>query len=212
MSAEEPVIKSFLDTDLYKLTMQSAIHNCFPDAEVSFDYHNRTPEKKLTVEAIDWLKKQIKRLGDWRFDEDEIEFLKQEVPFLPQKYFKWLETFKLHTDKEGIIDDDQDHFDIRVKGAWDQVTRYEIPLLALVSEAYFRFIVNKWTNEGQFEKAKAKSIRLCNNSCAISEFGTRRRRSLAKQKVMIEGHIAGARDSNKPDMFLVTYNVYLPQI
>ncbi|QOU18889.1 hypothetical protein BRETT_004110 [Brettanomyces bruxellensis] len=212
MSPEEPVIKSFLDTDLYKLTMQSAIHNCFPDAEVSFDYHNRTPEKKLTVEAIDWLKKQIKLLGDLRFAEDEIEFLKQEVPFLPQQYFKWLETFKLHPDKEVIIDDDPDHFDLRVKGAWDQVTLYEIPLLALVSEAYFRFIVNKWTNEGQFEKAKGKSIRLCNNSCAFSEFGTRRRRSFETQKIMMEGLMAGAKESNKPGMFLGTSNVYFAKI
>lgn len=206
------LIVSFLDTDLYKLTMQSAIHNCFPDAQVEFLYHNRTPEKTLTKEAIAWLKEQISMLGDLRFTRDEIDFLKKEVPFLPQEYFKWLETFKLNPDKQVIVNDDPANFGLEVRGQWDQVTLYEIPLLSLVSEAYFKFVVTDWTNDGQFEKAKAKAIKLCDHGCAFSEFGARRRRSFVTQKIVMDGLVTGAKESGHPELFLGTSNVYFAKM
>lgn len=51
---------SFLDTDLYKLTMQCAVLKYFPDVFVTYAFKNRTPEKKLSKAAVEWLKIQIK--------------------------------------------------------------------------------------------------------------------------------------------------------
>lgn len=50
---------SFLDTDLYKLTMQCAVLKYFPTTEVTYAFKNRTPEKKLSREAFNWLQAQI---------------------------------------------------------------------------------------------------------------------------------------------------------
>jgi nicotinate phosphoribosyltransferase len=50
---------SFLDTDLYKLTMQCAVLKYFPDVPVTYSFKNRTPEKKLSREAFNWLCAQI---------------------------------------------------------------------------------------------------------------------------------------------------------
>jgi nicotinate phosphoribosyltransferase len=50
---------SFLDTDLYKLTMQSAVLKYFPDVHVTYAFKNRTPEKKLSRAAFRWLQIQI---------------------------------------------------------------------------------------------------------------------------------------------------------
>lgn len=203
-----PLIVSLLDTDLYKLTMQAAILNCFPDAQVSFTYHNRTPEKELNAEAIDWLKSQIESLGELRFKPEEIAFLKSKVPFLPEAYFQYLETFKLRPSEQIVVNEDPDNFCITINGQWAEVTLYEIPLLSLVSEAYFRFVVTGWTNEGQFEKAKKKALELSAHDCVFSEFGTRRRRSWETQKHVIEGLIAGVKEAGKPQLMLGSSNVY----
>jgi nicotinate phosphoribosyltransferase len=50
---------SFLDTDLYKLTMQCAVLKFFPDIHVTYAFKNRTPEKKLSRAAFHWLQIQI---------------------------------------------------------------------------------------------------------------------------------------------------------
>jgi nicotinate phosphoribosyltransferase len=55
---------SFLDTDLYKLTMQCAVLKYFPDVQVTYAFKNRTPEKKLSREAFRWLQIQI---NSWLF-------------------------------------------------------------------------------------------------------------------------------------------------
>jgi nicotinate phosphoribosyltransferase len=50
---------SFLDTDLYKLTMHCAVLKYFPTVPVTYAFTNRTPEKKLSREAFAWLRLQI---------------------------------------------------------------------------------------------------------------------------------------------------------
>lgn len=50
---------SFLDTDLYKLTMQCAVLKYFPHIPVTYAFTNRTPEKKLSRAAFQWLRLQI---------------------------------------------------------------------------------------------------------------------------------------------------------
>ena len=50
---------SFLDTDLYKLTMQCAVLKYFPKTQVTYAFKNRTPEKKLSRSAFNWLATQI---------------------------------------------------------------------------------------------------------------------------------------------------------
>lgn len=50
---------SFLDTDLYKLTMQCAVLRYFPDVHVTYAFTNRTPDKKFSRAAFNWLHVQI---------------------------------------------------------------------------------------------------------------------------------------------------------
>jgi nicotinate phosphoribosyltransferase len=52
-------VVSFLDTDLYKLTMQCAVLKYFPDVHVTYAFNNRTPDKKLSRKAFNWLSEQI---------------------------------------------------------------------------------------------------------------------------------------------------------
>lgn len=54
---------SFLDTDLYKLTMQCAVLKFFKDVPVSYAFTNRTPDKKLSRQAFKWLQDQIRSMS-----------------------------------------------------------------------------------------------------------------------------------------------------
>ncbi|MCJ1312736.1 nicotinate phosphoribosyltransferase [Agyrium rufum] len=92
--------------------------------------------------------------------------------------------------------DQQQHGDlgITISGPWIQTIFYEIPLLALVSEAYFRFIDVDWVYNGQEENAYAKATTLLRGGCAFSEFGTRRRRDYRTQDEIMRGLVGAAKD------------------
>ena len=98
-----------------------------------------------------------------------------------------------HIDARFIPDDDtgkQDelgHVELRTAGLWVETILYEIPLLALISEAYFKFCDRDWTYAGQVEQAKKKGLILMENGCMASEFGSRRRRDYRTQDMVIEG-------------------------
>ena len=99
------------------------------------------------------------------------------------------------TDTNSLEDVGDIHLDIG--GLWLETILYEIPLLALTSEAYFRFCDRDWNYEGQEEKAYKKAIRLLEHGCTFSEFGTRRRRDRRTQEMVMHGLMRAAKDADE---------------
>lgn len=167
---------------------------------------------ELNNEAIDWLKYQISRLSELRVSSEEIEYLRKAVPQFPESYLKYLETFQFFPDKQIKYFNDEDNlqsFEIEISGKWDETILYEIPLLALISEAYFKFVDTQWKYDGQTESAKDKCAQLFKNKCAFSEFGTRRRRSFHTQDLVVAALAEYAQDNQDSNYFLGTSNVLL---
>ncbi|KAK9475367.1 Quinolinate phosphoribosyl transferase [Dipodascopsis tothii] len=188
-----PAIPSLLDTDLYKLTMQAAVLEHFPAVPVTYQLKNRTPQKKLTPAAFEWLAAEIAALGELAFSEAEIDYLRTSVPQLPLAYLDYVKTFRLRPAEQIKLayDDAAQDFSIEIGGLWVETILYEIPILALVSEAYFRFVDTDWDTAGQVELAERKCLDLLAAGCSFSEFGTRRRRSFAVQELVMRGLVAG---------------------
>ena len=116
-----------------------------------------------------------------------------------------MSSFRLHPSEEvevsfvplndtGNLDDVGD-LHLYVKGLWLNTILYEIPLLALTSEAYFRFCDRDWNYEGQEERSYRKAIRLIEGGCNFSEFGTRRRRDYHTHDLVMRGLTRAATDS-----------------
>ncbi|SMN22151.1 similar to Saccharomyces cerevisiae YOR209C NPT1 Nicotinate phosphoribosyltransferase, acts in the salvage pathway of NAD+ biosynthesis [Maudiozyma saulgeensis] len=215
----EQVITSFLDTDMYKLTMHAAVFLNFPDAKVTYKYTNRSSQLSFNEAAIEWLKNQLNLLSNIRFTTDEIAYLKREIPYLPKEYIDFISNsdFKLKPDEhitfntESFAQNGETRYniDLLISGLWTDTILYEIPLLALVSEAYFKFVDTDWDYENQVEKAKQKALDLMENGLKFSEFGTRRRRSYHTQQLVLQGimdAVATNEDKYK-DILLGTSNV-----
>lgn len=101
---------------------------------------------------------------------------------------------------------------INITGTWSETILYEIPILALTSEAFFRFMDKDWTYEGQEEKAFAKGMRLLEAGCTFSEFGTRRRRDYHTQALVFRGLVHASREAEAkgfPGKLSGTSNVHL---
>lgn len=190
-------IHSLLDTDLYKLTMQSAVLKYFPRTNVTYNFTNRTPDMKLNRKAFYWLQDQVERLGNITMSSAELEYLKKTCTYLSEPYLKFMETFKLrpseqielkfHVAQDNGSEDDEGEMEIHAKGLWVDTILYEIPLLALTSEAYFKFVDRDWSYEGQEVKAKEKGLKLLEHGCLVSEFGSRRRRDYHTHELVLEG-------------------------
>ncbi|KAL5462752.1 hypothetical protein PMIN06_001445 [Paraphaeosphaeria minitans] len=188
---------SLLDTDLYKLTMQCCVLKFFPDVAVTYSFTNRTPDKKLNRAAFRWLQAHVDKLENISLSDEEYKFLKSTCHYLNDQYLRFLSNFRLRPSKQLKLvfkpindtgsDDDLGDFNIQTEGLWVETILYEIPLLALVSEAYFKFVDKDWSHAGQVEKAYEKGSKLLQGDCIFSEFGTRRRRDYHTQDLVLQG-------------------------
>lgn len=128
---------------------------------------------KLTYGAYIWLKGQILgtlflsrysanriALEKLRITEDELSWLRKNCLYLPNKYLQFLQSFRFYPEKQVKLqwhDENQD-ISILMHGKWIDTILYEIPVLALASEAYFRFVDTDWDYVGQYGTSPPKCL------------------------------------------------------
>lgn len=160
-------------------------------------------------------------LGEVSLSEKELEFLKTECSYLNDAYLRYLQDFRFkpkeHIDisfdvaQDTGSEEDVGEVHVSIKGLWLETILYEIPVLALTSEAYFRFCDKDWTYDLQKEKACRKGCTLLENKCQFSEFGTRRRRNYKTQDLVMAGLIEASNVGQAKGWkgaFTGTSNVY----
>ncbi|MFT4193935.1 nicotinate phosphoribosyltransferase [Ottowia sp.] len=130
------IIQSLLDTDLYKFTMMQAVLHQFPGAQVQYKFKCRTPGAQLAP-YLGEIRDEIRRLCRLRFTDDELDYMRG-LRFVKSDFVDFLGLFKLNEKYITLTALDNGEIDIRVNGPWLHTIMFEIPVLAIVSEVFYR--------------------------------------------------------------------------
>ena len=137
------IVRTLLDTDLYKFTTSYAYIKLFPYALGTFSFNDRN-ETEYTEEFLEALKSEFSKLSRLRLTEEELEYMTRNCRFLPRVYWEWLSSFRFDPDKIDIHLDTTGRLHIEVsarhrirnqKQVFRQRTRYERDTLQIVGES-----------------------------------------------------------------------------
>lgn len=135
------IIKSILDTDLYKFTTSYAYMKLFPQARGTFEFIDRD-NTEYPEDFIERLYLELGSLGMLHLAKDEQEYMNNNCRFIPPVYWEWLSSFKFNSGKIQASLDENGHLHIKVTDYLYKVTLYEVPILAIVSELRSRIFDN----------------------------------------------------------------------
>jgi len=201
------IIQSLLDTDLYKFTMMQVVLHHFPGAQVEYRFRCRNQGVDL-ARHIDEIRAEVADLCALRLDEAELAYLRS-LRFLKSDFVDFLGLFHFNGKYISVAEGRAPgEIEIIIRGPWLHTILYEIPVLAIVSEVYFR--------RTQPQPDLAEGRRRLNGKIdlvhtvepamdfKISDFGTRRRFARGWHEEIIE-----TLKRRVPQYFAGTSNVLL---
>jgi nicotinate phosphoribosyltransferase len=211
----DPIVRSLLDTDFYKLLMLQMIRHVHPDVQVTFSLINRTRSVKL-AEVIDEaeLRAQLDHARTIRFTKKELIWLAGNSFYGKQQMFSpdfiaWLADFRLPPYELHKVDG---QYELCFEGPWTHTSMWEIPALAIVNELRSRAAMRdkgKFALDVLYARAKAKLWEKVERlrelpDLVLSDFGTRRRHGFLWQRWCVE-----ALKEGLGNRFIGTSNVLL---
>ena len=211
----DPIVRSLLDTDFYKLLMLQMIRHVHPDVATTFSLINRTTTVRL-ADVIDEaeLRAQLDHARTVRFTKKELiwlagnSFYGRQQMFAPD-FLAWLAEFRL---PEYELRRHDGQFELHFAGPWTHTTMWEIPALTIINELRSRAALRdkgKFALDVTYARAKAKLWNKVEQlrtlpDLVLSDFGTRRRHGFLWQRWCVE-----ALKEGLGERFIGTSNVLL---
>ena len=131
-----PVIESLLDTDLYKFTMWQAMLHRHPAAQAEYRFICRVPPEHALAELAPHVAAQLDHLCTLRFQPEELDYLRS-LRYIKSDFVDFLSLF--HFQRHFIqVSTHGDGLEIIAKGPQVHVMAFEVFVLAIVNELYFR--------------------------------------------------------------------------
>ena len=212
----DPIVRSLIDNDFYKLLMCQSVFRNKPDAQVRFSLINRAqdvPLAKLIDEGE--LREQLDHIRSLSLTRGESTYLRGNTFYGKRQMFRpdfmeWFENLRL---PEYELTRVGDQYELTFEGSWPEVMLWEIPALAVLMELRSRAVLGKM---GKFElqvlyarattKLWEKIERLREApGLKLADFGTRRRHSYLWQDWCVQAMLEGLG----PDAFIGTSNVHI---
>src|SRR6516165_3360242 len=212
----DPITRSLLDTDFYKLLMLQFIWKNFPKTKVSFSFINRSPETRL-ADSIDIgeVREQLQQTRSRRFHKSELIWLAGNTFYghrgmFEPDFLEWLERDFRLSDYELAVDDGQ--FSLTFEGLWTETTMWEIYALSTISELKTGASLKRLSEfelDILYARAKTKLWEKMERmrdvpGLKVSDFGTRRRHSFLWQEYVVK-----AMSDVLGSSFTGTSNTYL---
>ncbi len=149
------IIKSVLDTDLYKFTTSYAYSKLFPRAYGEFEFVDRSNDDY--PEGFDELvRKELESMEMLYLTDDEEKFLKKKLPYLPPTYIDFLKGFRYKSSEVKVWMEGR-KLRVTATGLLYRITLWETPILATISELYFKE-TNQKPNLEYMEKVPLKKL------------------------------------------------------
>lgn len=173
------IISSLLDTDLYKFTMMQVVLHQFPGARVEYRFKCRTPGINL-VPWIGQIESAFDHLCTLRFAAKELQYLAS-LRFIKSDFIDFLGLFQLNRKYIEVKPSKQSDgsIDVCVKGPWLHTIMFEIPVLAIINEIYFKNTQAQPDYATGRERLVSKIGSIAQDASLaemrIADYGTRRR-------------------------------------
>ena len=184
------IITSLLDTDLYKFTMMQVVLHQFPGAQVEYRFKCRNSglevdgsgKASINLAAhVAEIRDEIRALCRLHFQDAELAYLRS-MRFIKSDFVDFLGLFKLNEKYITVTPLPSGDIDITIQGPWLHAILFEIPVLAIVNEVYFRnthrlpdFAEGRRRLDLKIEQLRAPGLA----DLKIADYGTRRRFSKA---------------------------------
>ncbi len=198
----DPIVRSLMDTDFYKLLMLQTVFQRHADVTVEFSLINRSrhvPLARLIDEGE--LRAQLDHIRTLRLSRGESTWLRGNTFYgkrqmFSSEFMEWLEAFRM---PEYQLERRGDQYELTFRGSWPEVMLWEIPALAVLMELRSRAVLK---GMGYFELQvlyaramtrvweKIERLRALPD-LRISDFGTRRRHSFLWQDWCVQAMLEG---------------------
>lgn len=207
------IINSLLTQDLYKFSMGQAIYHQFPGDTTTWTFACRNKDVHFTPEMVEEIKAQIQAYCGLHFTNEELNYLRA-IPWLREDYISFLKLWHPLYEDFSISTDAACGLAIEINGTWLNTSMYEVPVLAIVNEVYFKMKYDYNVLLDSFEENLEQKARALEQKKyylpAFSEFGLRRRLSAEAQELAVQRMQKVMDNMVYPlSTFVGTSNVYL---
>lgn len=188
----DPIVRSLIDTDFYKLLMAQSVHRNHPNTRVTFSLINRKKDLKL-AELIDEgeLREQLDHVRTLRLSRGESTWMRGNMFYgkrsmFQHEFMEWFEKLQL---PEYQLEKKDGQYELTFEGSWPEVMLWEIPALAIIMELRSRAVLRKM-DRFELQVLYARGMTRCwekierlrkIDQLGIADFGTRRRHSFLWQ-------------------------------
>ena len=175
----KPIINSLLDTDLYKFNMDQVIFHKHTNLYGTYLFKCRNEGVKFTKEMLDEINEQIDHLCTLVFQKDELDYLRQ-IRFIKDDYVEFLRLWRPLRDYVTVFLENDGTLKVDITGPIFSCMQFEIYLLEIINEVYFRF---QYNYEDLVASARARlwneilKFKNGHYDFKFAEFGCRRRLS-----------------------------------
>ena len=175
MSVHIPsIFTSILDNDFYKFTMQCAVVKLFPAIKGRYEFINRG-KHEFPEGFAQAMQEAVNQMGQLKLSKEEKNFLKTSCPYLNPAYIDFLEGYR-YDPSEVHISQEGTELKVSVEGYWYRTILWEVPLLATISELYYKLTgAVAWSDDQIIANTSHKIHDYEALDVIFAEFGTRRR-------------------------------------